>query len=71
MKFCQVVVEMKDPNDYIIIEAFTKGTTQFEQIFYDYITWDKTPTKAHLFARCEKYLGRKITTRNITKRATR
>lgn len=57
-RFRQAVVDVEDPNDNIVITAFTIGITPSEQRFYDHVTWDNLQTDAHLFARCEKYLGK-------------
>lgn len=53
--FYHAVGEIEDPNDSIIVKVFTKLS---KKRFYGYIIWDNQPNKAHLFARCEKYLDK-------------
>lgn len=45
------MIDVEDPDDNIVLKAFTKGIAQFEDKFHDYITRDKPPIKVHIFTR--------------------
>lgn len=55
-QFCQAVAVIKDLDDNIVVKTFTRGMSQSEQRFYNYITWHNPPIKAYLFDRCEKHV---------------